>query len=142
MRKHFSAPAGFRIARCLLFDDMKLPGRGPSSHTPCSTFSSHICDDLVDRRDVLLQEIGSYLVLQNDRVNHQFEATQAQKRSIDQLKRNHFEEPTVKNPFVFLYLEKSVRPERGLSAHNKRSGGNQGYWHCRPKVIIDSIGRK
>ena len=104
---------------------MKLPGRGPSSHTPCSTFSSHICDDLVDRRDVLLQEIASYLVLENDPVNHQFEATQAQKRSTDQLKRNHFEEPTVKNSFVFLYLEKSVRPERGLSAHNKRSGGTE-----------------
>ena len=44
--------------------------------------------------------------------------------------------------FAFLYLETSVRPERGLSAHNKRSGGIQGYWHCRPKVIIDSIGRK
>ena len=25
--------------------------------------------------------------------------------------------------FAFLYLEKSVRPERGLPPHNKRSGG-------------------
>ena len=30
-----------------------------SSYTPCSPFSSHICDDLGDRRDVLLQEIAS-----------------------------------------------------------------------------------
>ena len=66
---------------------------------------------------------------------------QSQKSSMDHLKGDHFEEAT-EFFFAFLYLEKSVRPERGLSAHNKRSGGNQGYWHCRPKVIIDSIGRK
>ena len=45
--------------------------------SPCSPFSSHICDDLGDRRDVLLQEIASYLLLQNDLVNHQFEATRS-----------------------------------------------------------------
>jgi len=51
--------------------------KAESYYTPCSTFSSHICDDLGDRRDVLLQEIASYLLLQNDLVNHQFEATRS-----------------------------------------------------------------
>ena len=45
------------------------------------TFSSHICDDCDDRCDVLVQEIASYLVLQNDIDNHLFEATQSQNRS-------------------------------------------------------------
>ena len=48
---------------------------------PCSLFSSHICDDCGDRRDVLLPEIASYLVLQNDMDNHLFETTQSQNRS-------------------------------------------------------------
>ena len=48
---------------------------------PCSPLSSHICDDRGDRRDVLLPEIASYLVLQNDMDNHLFETTQSQNRS-------------------------------------------------------------
>ena len=51
--------------------------KAQSSYTPCSPFSSHICDDLGDRRDVLLQEIASYLLLQNDFVKYQFEATRS-----------------------------------------------------------------
>ena len=48
---------------------------------------------------------------------------QSQKRSMDHIKGDHFEEAT-ENSFGFsFYLEKSVRPETGLFAHNKRSGG-------------------
>ena len=99
LRNHFSAPASFRIARHLLFNDMKLPGWVPSFHTPCSPFSSHICDDLGDRRDVLLQEIASYLLLQNDFVKYQFEATRSipnkfngpsQRRSLWRSNRQYF----------------------------------------------------
>ena len=40
------------------FEDLQSPPvdllvQGPSSYTPCSSFSSHICDDLGDRRDAL-----------------------------------------------------------------------------------------
>ena len=69
-----------------------LPGQGSpmdllvhvqSSYTPCSPFSSHICDDLGDRRDVLLQEIASYLLLQNELVNYQFETTRSRPKKIN-----------------------------------------------------------
>jgi len=51
------------------------------------------------------------LLLQNDLVNHQFEATQSQKRIIDRLKRDHFEEAIAENIFCFSVLRK-VRPSR------------------------------
>ena len=44
---------------------------------------AHICDDLGDRRDVLLQEIASYLLLQNELVNHQFETTRSTPKKVN-----------------------------------------------------------
>jgi hypothetical protein len=67
--------------------------KAESYYTPCSTFSSHICDDLGDRRDVILQEIASYLVLQKNIVNYHCEAQPTPKKSVDHLQMSYFEEP-------------------------------------------------
>ena len=51
------------------------PPPGPVTDTLSSSSMTSKLRDLGDRRDVLLQEIASYLLLQNDLVKHQFETT-------------------------------------------------------------------
>ena len=87
-----------------LWPDLRGTHGSPWSHPsvqclPCpySFFPSHICEDRDDRRDVLLPEIASYLVLQNDMDNHLFEATQSRNRSSQLTISNRF---TLKNQFM------------------------------------------
>ena len=80
-------PSDSKASQCISLS------KAESYYTPCSTFSPHICDDLGDRRDVLLQEIASYLVLQKNIVNYHCEAQPIPKKSVDHLQMSHFEEP-------------------------------------------------